>query len=162
MEKLVAKNSVNTFSFNSMAEAVSFVQNERPNLTNIKSIESNIKVGLRGWEMKHGVQVPRMSAYGYKWTKEIVDDIPEAEDAVESESTSFVKEEPAGTTVKTPKPAKAKKAKKAKKQLFAKNFRQYQHDYLVQYDRENPPKNTLHLVLRNLKRIYQGCSDLVY
>lgn len=167
MERLVATNKMGaSFSFDSMDEAVDFVTKNNVNMLykNPNSIANNIKVGLRGWEMKHGQQVPRLTAYGYKWTKEVIDDIVTDDvTANDVEDTDFVTDNVAGTTVEVPEALKkAEKKMKQHKKLFAKNFRQEQHDMLAEYDRENPPKNTLHLVLRNMKRIYQGCSDLVY
>lgn len=167
MERLVATNKFGSVEyFNSMDEAVDFVTRNNVKLQSSKanSIANNIKVGLRGWEMKHGQQVPRLTAYGYKWSTEVIDDEVEADEPEMNEpDVDFVSEEENGSTVEVPEVLKtAEKYAKKHKGMFAKNFRQDQHDMLAEYDRENPPKNSLHMVCRALKRWYQGCGDLAF
>lgn len=172
-----------SMSFGSVEEAAQQLvsMGKAPAVTNAKA---NIKVALRGYEMKHGVQKPRSTAYGYSW-KEVtsaeetaaaaykaseeessfseldglpVDAIKAAMDQATADSDTDTVEDEAPEVLNTvDELAHSKKVHR----LFAKNFRQSQHDDLADYDAANPPKNLIHKILRNAKRVYQGCGDLV-
>lgn len=172
MQMLVGTNSKTSEvqKFTTIEDAANFICGINPKVS-AKNAIPNIKVALRGYEMKNGVKKPRLSAYGFDWTWSDVTACDEVEDSevmepeMEADDPWAVAQAVTVPAVEDkPLPKSVKRMERFMKKsafLFKKNFIQGQHDYLLEWDRENPPKNALHRALRNIKRIYQGCGDLV-